>query len=97
MPVYSATKAGLHSFTLSLRHQLRATSVEVLEIVPPAVDTDLRGPGLHTFGVNVEEFAESVFSDLLGGSREVGFGTSDIARNASRKDLDEIFSRLNPD
>ena len=39
-PVYCATKAFVHSFTMSLRHQLRNTSVRVIEVAPPWVATD---------------------------------------------------------
>jgi len=94
-PVYSATKAALHSFTLSLRHQLAKTNIQVLEIAPPAVQTDLGGPGLHTFGAPLQDFADSVVKELANGSTEVGYGSSEKARKASREELDMLFQQIN--
>jgi uncharacterized oxidoreductase len=94
-PVYSATKAALHSFTLSLRQQLSATPLTVIEVAPPAVDTDLGGVGLHTFGVPLSEFADAVFQRLPQGELEITYGTAEKASRASRAEQDEIFEFMN--
>ena len=44
-PVYCATKAAVHSWTMSLRQQVQGLGVKVIEIVPPWVATELGGPG----------------------------------------------------
>jgi uncharacterized oxidoreductase len=95
VPVYCATKAALHSFTLSLRHQLAGSPIQVIEIIPPAVDTDLGGPGLHKFGVPVNEFADSVFQRLAAGEEEIAYGFAQQSSRASRQELDAIFARMN--
>ena len=95
IPLYCATKAALHSFTLSLRQQLAGTPVEVIELIPPAVNTDLGGPGLHTFGVPVDEFADAAASRLERGEQEIAYGFAEESSHASRAQLDAIFARLN--
>jgi uncharacterized oxidoreductase len=92
--VYSATKAALHSFTMSLRHHLSATSVRVVELVPPAVNTDLGGVGLHQHGVPLNVFADAVWARYLAGELEIGHQFSDIGRRASRDELDAMFANL---
>ncbi len=95
VPVYCATKAAMRSFTLSLRRQLADTPIEVVEIIPPAVDTDLGGPGLHTFGVPLDEFADAAFAQLGAGKTEATYGFSEETSRASSEQRDAIFERMN--
>lgn len=95
MPTYCATKAALHSFTQSLRYQLRHTSVRVVEIIPPKVNTDLGGVGLHDDGAPVGQFADHVWRELLAGSLEIGYEFSERARLAAHAALGPIFTALN--
>ncbi|HEY2796563.1 MAG TPA: SDR family NAD(P)-dependent oxidoreductase [Thermoanaerobaculia bacterium] len=94
-PVYAATKAALHSFTQSLRRQVEGSGVEVVELIPPAVDTDLGGPGLHTFGVKVDELLDAVLPRIEAGEREVAYGFAQQSSQASRAELDALAERMN--
>lgn len=97
IPVYCSTKAGLHSFTLSLRHIGKSMGIEVVEIIPPAVNTDLGGVGLHTFGAPLDNYAAAVKEQLLEGRAEITYGTSEASSKAGPEQLKEMFRRMNPE
>lgn len=93
MAVYCATKAAVHSFTMSLREQLRGTSVTVTEIIPPAVKTNLGGS--HDFGVELNDYADSVIAQLREGRTETTFESSARSAQMSRAEQDELFAKMN--
>ena len=96
VPVYCATKAFLRSFTLSLRHSLKSTNIEVIEMIPPALNTDLGGKGIHDAHPPVSEFVESVFRQMKEGKTELTFGMSEGRANANNESIAEFFNRMNP-
>ncbi len=95
VPVYSATKAFFHSFTLSLRHLMKEKNIEVIEIIPPALNTDLGGKGLHDSAPPVSAFITAVFEQLKEGKKEITFGFSDAMVKAGADDLKNAFARMN--
>jgi uncharacterized oxidoreductase len=96
VPVYSATKAFFHSFSLSSQYLLKAKNIEVIEIIPPALNTDLGGKGLHDAAPPVSDFIEAIFQQLKEGKTELTFGFSDVMAKAGPDDLRATFDRLNP-
>ena len=79
IPIYCATKAAIHSYTLSLRFQLQETGVEVIELMPPAVKTDMtadlpEGDGITL--ITTEELVKQSFKALKAGSLEIRPGQS---------------------
>jgi uncharacterized oxidoreductase len=96
VPVYCATKAFLRSFTLSLRHSLKSTDIEVIEMIPPALNTDLGGKGIHDAHPAVSDFVESVFRQMKEGKTELTFGMSEGRANANNESIAEYFIRMNP-
>jgi uncharacterized oxidoreductase len=95
VPVYSATKAFFHSFTLSMRELLKAKNIEVIEIVPPALNTDLGGVGLHDAAPPVSAFIQAIFEQLKQGKQQVTFGFSEAMVKASSEELQNTFNRMN--
>jgi uncharacterized oxidoreductase len=69
--VYSATKAALHSYTMSLRYKLRGTSVRVLEVAPPWVQTDLLNSKSEARAMPLASFIEETLGVLGTDSEEV--------------------------
>lgn len=65
-PSYSASKAAIHSYTQSLRYQLKDTAVEVKELIPPYVRTSLMGErqAQDANAMSLDEFVAEVFSIL---------------------------------
>ncbi|HCW08994.1 MAG TPA: short-chain dehydrogenase [Cytophagales bacterium] len=96
VPVYCATKAFLRSFTLSLRHLLKAKNIEVIEMIPPALNTDLGGKGIHDAYPPVSEFVDSVFKQMQEGKTELTFGTSAARANANNETIADYFKMMNP-
>jgi uncharacterized oxidoreductase len=100
MPVYCATKAGIHMFSVSLRHQLKDTPVKVFEIVPPAVDTEL---GRGTTGASEQEYrgippsevAATTLQALENDEYEVVIGEAKELVARSRQDFAKAFQELN--
>lgn len=100
MPVYCATKAAIHSFTLSLRHQLKGTSIKVFELIPPRVDTDLgkgsRGNWERTAAaIPAVQVAETAVEALKNDTYEVAVGAANDLMKGSRQNPEELFQLMN--
>lgn len=85
-PVYSATKAAVHSFTISLRRQLAGSSVQVVEIIPPVVATELhRGQTRKPpNAMSLDRFVTDAMDGLDSGNDEIAVGLAKVLRIASR-------------
>ncbi len=96
MPVYCATKAALHSMTLSLRHQLRKSSVRVFEVAPPLVRSELgaahRPAELNRQGMPAGTAAEEIVRALESDQHELAIG--DAANSRAKREA--LFPLMNP-
>ena len=95
VPVYCGTKAFMRSFTMSVRHQLKEQNIEVIEMIPPALNTDLGGKNIHDGQPNVSDFVASVFQQMKDGKTELTFGSSEIRTTRNNETIMEYFNKLN--
>jgi uncharacterized oxidoreductase len=99
-PTYCATKAAIHSWTQSLRYQLRNTNIEVLELAPPYVQTELQGPQ-QAADPNAMPLADYISESVTlfdnpPASGELLVKRVEPLRWAEKTgNFDQIFSRLN--
>jgi uncharacterized oxidoreductase len=96
-PIYSATKAAIHSYTQSLRFQLEETGVEVIELMPPAVKTDLTGDLPEGDGITLmttDELVKQSFASFKAGALEIRPGQSKQLALMRRLAPDFINARL---
>jgi uncharacterized oxidoreductase len=100
VPTYCATKAAMHSYTMSLRYQLRETSTNVIEIVPPQTQTNLRpGYSRDPRAMPLPEFIGEVMAILQSepDTHEVVVERAKAIRFAmERGTFDQVFATFNP-
>ena len=99
IPTYCATKAALHSYTQSLRFQLRNSSVQVIEIIPPWVQTELQGErGRNPRAMPLDEYTAETMSILKNSpeTTEIVVERAKLLRFAERDgDFDAFFTKFN--
>ena len=100
VPVYCATKAAIHSFSISLRHQLKDSSIKVFEIMPPIVDTELdRGAREEREqeyrGIAPFEVAKVTLKAFENDDYEVAIGMAQYLRDGSRNNPEQTFKNMN--
>lgn len=96
-PIYSATKAAVHSFTVSLRRQLAGSTVQVVEIIPPVVDTPLHRdlPSAPPRAMPLERFLDRAMRGLDTGKDEIPIGLGRLSQIGARVAPKRLFSLIN--
>jgi uncharacterized oxidoreductase len=97
-PTYCATKAAIHSYSQSLREQLKATKIEVLELIPPYVQTDLMDGAEDPRAMPLADYIAEAMAILTKQPTppEIAVDRVNFLRQASnRGEYDSVFKTLN--
>jgi uncharacterized oxidoreductase len=93
--VYSSTKAALHSYVLSQRYRLKGTSVSVLEIAPPWVQTDLLNSSEEPRAMPLKEFIEETITVLGTDAEEILVDQAKSFRNNPGPNESALVTQFN--
>jgi uncharacterized oxidoreductase len=93
--VYCATKAAVHSYTLSQRYQLKGSSVTVLELAPPWVQTDLLGGKSDPRAMPLQEFIDETMTVLATNATEILVEGVKVLRNNVGPDEGAFLTQFN--
>jgi len=99
-PVYCATKAAVHSFSLSLRQQLKDSKVNIIELIPPYVATELGGVSQTPAGalrqMSLETFIAETMKELAGNADEIAIGgAKNLLAASGPENVKKIFAGMN--
>jgi len=95
-PIYSASKAFVHSFSMSLREQLKNTSVKVIELAPPLVETDLFVGNTGAGAMPLRDFIAAAMQDLASDEVELKVaGAKFFYTGGVSENLYPTFSKIN--
>ena len=93
-PLYCATKAALHAYTLALRAQLAASRVRVVELAPPAVDTPLLQGAFARGAMDATVLARRAIAAIEAGKLEITPGAARLLRLMGRVAPDFMLGQL---
>ena len=100
VPIYCATKAGVHVFTKCLRSQLSNTNIKVFEVLPPIVISELNEEyrekvGTTNVGIKADKCADAIIKGLELDDFEIENPALDRLKTATREDFDKLFENMN--
>jgi len=100
-PFYCATKAAIHSWTMTLRQQLRQTGIKVIELIPPYVATELGGAGKSALPIGrqpmpLDAFIAETMKELETDADEIAIAEAKrLVAAASPESVKKVFSFMN--
>ncbi|KZF18944.1 NAD(P)-binding protein [Xylona heveae TC161] len=97
-PNYCATKAALHQFIMALRKQIQSSPIKVIEVFPPAVQTELHDkehqPDIENgrqMGMPIDQFVEETYAGLAAGKEQIPVGPAKDVFEAFEKKRQELY------